>query len=642
MVDAVAGTEAARGLATVALLKVNFDAGGDHIGMFEPFVVDTLCSTSVDGVTADELRGALNGRHRLALPLNTLRTLLGRLTKRGLLRRDGGRYFRTAKTPYASDLLARVAEVEDRQRRLGEELVAAGGNWGVDIGTPEEALALVLTFLEAFHVAVALDDKERFRPLGGDGLDAHRSLDEKSRVTARFIYENLVDHTSLADIIQEMLEGFVLQNALLLKDISTAGRRFQSLYVYFDSQILFRALGHTGSAAEIATLEFISLLRDTGATLNIFEPTLREMRAILHVYEEKLGTARGRASLYPTDMTRHFLRAGATPSDVRQQSALLAHTLTQLGFNIREVPKHEARYTLDEQKLGKLLGEGRGNERSHRVLHDVDCVAGVLTSRRGSVSDSWDTARAVFVSSNSATIDSVVAWYGDEEGKGLPPIVHYLYLSNLAWLKKPASAAKLKVNELVALCAAALRPSRAGWNRFLDHLRKLEASGALASDEVTAILANGLTDSILFDAAVDEDSDAASLNEVVERVKETYRQEATAEVAAARRDALAQAAVATRVQTNVRTRATSLGRAVAWALSLLIAGGFATGSVISLISASGGTVPGLLPLLLAAVPLTLGGLASLLWGFHLMAWRAAVEERVSRSVARWLLGAAQV
>ena len=71
-----------------------------------------------------------------------------------------------------------------------------------------------------------------------------------------------------------MLEGFILQNALLLKDISAAARRFRNLEVFLDTGVLLGALGFRGEATETATREALSLLRETGATLAVFEITI--------------------------------------------------------------------------------------------------------------------------------------------------------------------------------------------------------------------------------------------------------------------------------------------------------------------------------------------------------------------------------
>jgi hypothetical protein len=640
MASQIPGTATAtRGLATVALLKVNFDAGRDHIAMFEPFVTDTLCSMALDGANAEDVHNALRDRHKLTLPLNTLKTLLGRSVKQQLIRREAGRYFRTDKTPSSGDLLDKRAQVEARQQQLAEALIEFAGRYGIEVAEVDEALAMLLAFLEQFHVALALDATERIRPAAALDPESGEGFDRKAVVTARFIYELVVSGSPMAPTVEEMLEGFVLQNALLLKDISSANRRFQKLFVFFDSGMLFRALGLTGHAAEVATLEFIQLLTDTGARLNVFEPTIREMRSILSLYEERLATAQGRESLRPTPLTRHLLTTRQSPSDVRSQSALIERRLTQLGFNIRELPTHEAKFTLDEAGLGKYLAGGSHNDHSPRVVHDVNCVAGILTWRRGKTSESWDTAGAVFVTSSAATIDSVIEWYRQERGEGVPPIVHHLYLSNAAWLKRPASASKLKTLELMAVCAAALRPSRRAWERFLEHLRKLEKSNVLSSDEVTAILANGLTDGILIDAWIDEDSDAETLDEVVERVKESYQRKSDTEVRAARQEASEFQAEAVGLRARLRKRVETIASVASWTFTLMLAASFVAGTALSIFHVVDGSRPGVFELVLAAIPLAIAGLLSTFGGFNLKTMRATLADWLSERVLAWLEGA---
>src|ERR1039457_4048512 len=87
------GESAVRGLATVAMLKVNFDSGKDHLSMFEPFVIDTICSGSSDVINVTEIRKQIAQRHQLLLPIHTLRALLDRSRKQGFLKREGGQYF---------------------------------------------------------------------------------------------------------------------------------------------------------------------------------------------------------------------------------------------------------------------------------------------------------------------------------------------------------------------------------------------------------------------------------------------------------------------------------------------------------------------------------------------------------------------
>ena len=629
---------ATRGLATVALLKVNFDAGRDHISMFEPFVLDTLAHLHGDGLTADEVRAAVNQRHELSLPVNTVRTVLGRAVKAALQRREGGRYFHTHKEPGLPDLQLGRQRVEERQRRLAEALREASALRGVEVASTEEALGMVLSFLDKYHVSLALHDPAGTgRNVASEPVE-EAGADRKTSVTAAFLREIVLAGGELADVVQEMLEGFILQSTLLLKDISAAARAFKSLRVFFDSGLLLGALGYRGQATEVAAKELLSLLRGTGAFLEVFEPTVREMRRILAVYEHRVGTHQGRLSLYQTDLTRYFLTNHYTPSDIRGIIALLDKDLRALGFNVRDLPPHQHRLTLDEEKLGELLAARPGEENVPRVVHDVDCVAGVLTLRGGRTADSLDDAGAVFVTLSGLTVRHTRKWYKEEGGSGCPPIIHYLLLSNLAWLKRPASASKLKLHELVALCIAALRPSREAWEAFLRHLRKLEESGELSSDVVTAIVASSLTDRILIEEDVDEDSDAATLSEVVERVRAAYKAEAETEVRKVKVVAEKSEAEVLRFRMHLGRRARSVANGVSWALAGLLATSLLAGTGISLANAARGSPPGLVALAFALGPLAVVGLLSALGGFHVTAWRRRLEDRLTAWLRQWMSG----
>lgn len=635
-----------RGLATVAMLKVNFDAGQDHINMFMPFVRDSIVYLP-DNFVADDVRREVSSRHELTLPTQTLQTLLGRIVKEGYLQRQAGRYFRTEKALDEGDLRQRRSQIEDRQRKLADAFRQAVTVHGVEITSSEDALTLILDFMETYHIALTFDESPD--PSSDDQQD-HRNM----IMTARFLRDTALTGGELAEILQEMLQGFVLQNVLLLKDIATAGRQFHDLHVFVDSRILFGALGLRGPAAKTATNELISLLLETGAILDVFEPTIQEMKRILSVYEDRIGTSSGRASLYPTDLTHHLVTTRATPSDIRMESSLLEHKLRQLAFNIREVPDRVPRWTLDERALNSALSSQPDDENLPRVVHDVDCIAGVLVYRRGTTSDSLDNAEAVFVTDSGLTVQNTKSWYDGEGGLGVPPIIHQISLANFAWLKKPASAAKLPLNELVALCVAAIRPTRRMWQRFVQQLKLLEESGSISSDEAAAIIASDLTKQMLVDEELTDDSDAASLSEAVERIKAAYKaeadaairdantmaqrsaQEAEVKIREAESNALSREEEALRLQTHVANRARGIAAFLSWTLAALFALSFVIGVALSISDTSGAKKPSTLALILAIGPLATAGLFSVLWGFHLKAWQRLMEDRFAKWITHWM------
>ncbi len=166
-------------------------------------------------------------------------------------------------------------------------------------------------------------------------------------------------------------------------------------------------------------------------------------------------------------------------------------------------------------------------------MHDVDAVSAILTLRSGRRPSSLDDAWAVFATTSSSVVRTVVEWYRESGEGGISPVVHCLALSNIAWLKKPASAARRKLHELVALCAAALRPSRKVWDSFGRQLRELQQAGQMSSDEYVATVVSELTEARLVELDEDAEVEAETVLEVVERVKASYAEEAARAVAAA-------------------------------------------------------------------------------------------------------------
>lgn len=626
------------GLATVALLKANYDEGRDHIAMFMPFVLDAVASLPSDDFDVANVRDAVFTRHRLSIPDATLRTLLNRAASKGAVKREYGRYFRKRDALKEADLTPARDRVEREQGQVAAALRLFAAARRRPIDSNEEALSLLLCFLADNEIAMLLDAEA---PV--DGAE-HVSLSTKdTRLVARFINDVCLPHAELGACLRGVVEGLVLQNALLLRDIATAPRKFMDLRVYLDTGLLLRALGFEGEAANVAAREGLELLQATNARLAVFDKTVDEIRRILTVYENKLGTAEGRKvlRLRPREVARYFLTKHYSPADVRQASALLESNLAQLAIERRATPARDARYTRDEADLAERLKRpdaGATDPVEPRVQHDIDCVAAILTLRGTRTPESLDDSRAVFVTTSGSVVHTVNDWWRAGGEAGLSPIIHYIALSNAAWLKKPNAATDLKLRELVALCAAALRPSPPIWDRFLGHLRRLEASGELSTDEAVAVTASGLTDKLLSEVEDEDGLDAGTLNEVVERVKASYRAEADRRVADA--EARAQADAEQRRQMELRVisiadfRARWLARLAFAPISIIVV----VGSLTELPSAfpGFGSWSGIVGWLAAAIVAGLGVYG--LFVDPLKRWRYAFETWLRGRFRKRLLG----
>lgn len=520
-----------KGLATLTLLQANRDSGNDHIGLFFPIVLNSVESLGTE-FTLAELKLAVSSRHGLEIPLHSLDAIMTRVCRRGHANRGGGRFHRSGNVAQSEDIPAKRASFEREQVALAQRLRKFLEDNGSQVATDDDALELLLRFLEENQVAMLLDTASTV------ALHPTAPLGHKQVVlVAKFLNQTFKCDPVLTDYVRRMLEGLVLQNALLLKDIGLAARKFDDLLVVFDSGFLFHALGLAGAAAAAAARETLDLLKASNARIGVFRKTIAEVKSILSMYERKLGTQGEARTLRQTDVTRHFLTNHYTPSDVSQVLALLDLNIRQLGFSTFEYPERKAKYTLDERALAQALMRPGETELEPRIVHDVDCVASILTMRAGRQPELMEGAGYVFVTTTGLVVRNVTKWFRDSGETGVSPIAHLFAITSLAWLKKPAAAGKLKLNELIALCAAAIRPTQGVWNTFLQKLRKMEEAGEISSPEYLAIVASRLLDSKLSEYDDETSLDSRTIADVVTQVKAEYSKAADALVVSARSEA---------------------------------------------------------------------------------------------------------
>ena len=484
-------------------------------------VFDVLNQLPTKTFSTADVQDALATKHGLAMPQQTVATLLHRAVNKKHLQRDAGRYRIIALPPSTLKLSAEKDRIGAGQARLGDALRAHAMRRGLSIESTGAALDLLLEFLEQEQIGILLGSSVEI----ANGADASS---RKSAIIAEFIQDAIKDDPALRSVLGGILEGLVLYHAAFLPNLDAPTRHFKNLRVVFDSVLVRQAIGYEGDAMKTLLRETTDLLKAGGIQCLIFDKTVLEIRRILSMYEERFATEEGRRSLRPVPMARHFLTQRYSPSDIREMAALLENDISKAGFQIQPTPPRIRDYTASESTLAARLADPlKHDELEPRVVHDVDCVAAILTLRGGHRSASIEDSRAVFVTSSPLVIRNTRLWYiEDEHETGVEPIVHIRALANLAWLKRPKLCADFKERELVALCAAALRPAQETWRRFLRHLETLESSQKLSSDEVSAIVISAMSDRLLREAEIENedpnDIDAVTLDDIVDRVKSSY------------------------------------------------------------------------------------------------------------------------
>lgn len=503
-------------IATAALLKAQLDRGSDYFDLLTPFVEEALAGEANDIVAPEKLRDTLERHSGLRVALRTIVVLLDRLAKRdgSAIRKEGVSFVRTglAITPRSP-----AKDLTSQFEALGESFQMFVSDRVLAIKDSSSALEIIVSFLEKHSVTLVLD---------GVAPDVRTGRKEDLAV-AQFVTQSLSSDSANAVAILALLQGLVLARAVTLEDLAGVERKLKNLQVYFDTSFVLAAAGLYGNTDLEAARDAIRILRELGATPAVFDATVAEVRQVLAVYENKLETSRGRAELYRTPLTSYFLSQNARGTDARTASELLERTLGAEGLTVHNTPPREARYVSDEVGLATALSDVRGAGHEAREKHDLDCIAAILTLRRGSRPQRIEDARAIFAASGMV-VRVTQRWWSMGNEHAIAPIIDHAALLNYCWLKRPSVAPSLHRFELAALCASTLSPSDEAWAAFKAELHKFVSDGRISSSDEAVILIDSFSQKVLIEAEATDSISPESAAHLVDLVREELRREVDA------------------------------------------------------------------------------------------------------------------
>lgn len=503
-----------RGVTTAALLKAQLDAGKDYFDLLAPLVARSLPDQAGGIIDPTDVRSRVEASTGLQLDLRTVGVLLERLSRRAGsgVRKDAGVYLCAPRDALTADTHADSLSTEFAA--LGEQLLIYAGNRLPGVVDSSSALDALCDFLDsnAAHLSIA------------EGTHVRAAGRKADILIAGFVGKALNDGGPSASSLVSLLQGRVLARAVTLEDLSSLDRKFSNLSVYFDTPFVLMICGLYGDVDSEAARDTVGMLKELGAVPAVFDKTVNEVRRILAVYEDRLDTMEGRQSLDYTPLTRYLFALNATGADVRMRSALLEQKLSREGLAVHETPPRIAEFVEDETALSEALADVRGAGHQSREQHDVDCVAAILTLRRGRRATTLEDARAIFAA-YGRVVQSVSKWWSASGRGGIAPVLSHSTIVNSCWLKRPRLQRSVHRHEIAALCAATLMPSASSWTKFRAELKKLVDSGEVPSDEAAVVLIDSLTAKLVVEHEEDDSLGPASVADIIDRVRSHHRAE---------------------------------------------------------------------------------------------------------------------
>lgn len=626
-------------LVSLAILKVNWDeCGKDYVECFIPFAVECIRQSTDDVVSLPWFQEQLKTQFGLTIPLNPLRMILVRASKKGYLRKEHSVFYRNVEKCSGIDFRDKQLKIEALHDGILRKLAEYAKRVHSVDWTEEAATAELHAFLRDNSLSLL------FRFAEGGVYSGPNGRSGQGFIVGSFIAEAQVKDKQVVEDLVVLLQGNLLANALYLPDPGRVRQRFKHTRVYLDTSIIAYAAGYAGPIRAAPCLELLGLLKENGAELYCFRHTQDELRGILDACAERLRLGRFRDSFGPS--MEYFIETGRTASDVELMAARLTQKIASLGITVDEKPPYGKEYHVDEGAFETAIDSEIHYSSPRARVHDVDSIAAIARLRRGRESHYPESSWALFVTTNAPLAKVTRQFFQREASPGTVALCMTDYaLGNLLWLKNPTKAPDLPRKQLLAHAYAAMQPPENLWKKYLAETARLQDQGKISSDDYYLLRHSLAAKSALMDLTQGEEAafTEGTVQEVLAIAKERLRADLKEAVS---REQESRRIAESRVQkyeeesilrrSNLRSKAAVLARNVRRALLSIGAVAILLGSCYTfpwkLPRPSDGweryTLSGILLLLLL---LSFGNLT---WGVTLRSILGRLEQNIANNLSR--------
>ncbi len=484
----------ANALASLALLKAIWDGPNgrrDFLEVFVPLVVALIDRKGYDSIDVAKVRQDFLGEFGLRIPHHPMLSILQRAQKGGFI----------TSQPYGSrPIRERIqaqgfADVAFRQEQQYRQVITSFLRFAEEtynqILTEADADSAFLSFLQDHDLEILC-----VSPTADTALPTVSGSQSHSFLVGSFVRQQYELHTELFGFISDISVGHIIVSAVLCPELVEMHGSLAGCAFFLDTGLLFGLFGTDGQYRTEAVLELLKLLRDQGASLQLFR----------HTYEEFLGILDGcipwlnNPAYDPLRASRplvYFVQRGATASDVEQLKLSAADRIAEHSVAIVDPPVMDSMldYRIDEQSLyDTIVGVYRNrsldfseSDKQATILRDIRSISAIHTLRHGHRPVSLQDAKYVFVTTNSALALASRIYernLSKDTYSSTPVTLTDVVAGTIAWAQASGNGSELNQKRLIANCYAALQPGRELVARLVETAERLKAAGTVTEEQV--------------------------------------------------------------------------------------------------------------------------------------------------------------
>lgn len=463
----------------------------DYIDNFVPFISACLKENKADVVSLKDIQDCVHRKFSIQIPLEALRTIIGRVHERGYVDSKSGIYtIRHDKlVDFDFDKLEQDA-LRQHNTLIGlfreYILESKEENW-----SEERVENAILGFLKKDSLPVLQ------AAVNGQPIQTAEDVNQRTYYLTSTFIKHLFDEDPVGfQCFETYVKGYMLTGVLYLPQITQnqLGKDLRNLEVYFDTTFLIHSLGITTNSYRDAYEELFSLLSRMKANLHVFTHTREETRNVLYFLADNLEKGTPGQTPKDAEALAFFTEQRLQPDDIRRKAELLEQDLRVMGIDIVSTPSLKEKFTLDEEKFREVLDKGMRYRSPNARDRDIRSIAAINQIRDGVCERKIERAKAIFITSNE-TLAKISMLYFQKYEKYNEDYVPHCFpahlFTTLIWLKDPLRAPNLPRKLIQSACYAGLNPSDELWRQYCSEIDRLRQQGTITEEAYSiAVISN--------------------------------------------------------------------------------------------------------------------------------------------------------
>jgi len=257
----------------LALLSYNWDNHKkDIIDSYVPLVCNSIKNKIQTKVSREIVQSDLHETYGIKIPLGAIESILKRMTKDGLLKKEAGEYLVIFDKICYAVKDSQKDELDIAFKSLVADLKKFSDvEFSINLTTEEIETGLITFFKEN-------DLDLLFASNNGDSVLPKVKESKKAKyIIAKFITDLQNKEPSKFAMVLKLAKGYAIASLITYEDIKHYTGNLNNVEIYLDAPIIFNLLGLNGDSNLKLSQELHELLKGNGAKLKIFEVNYGEV-----------------------------------------------------------------------------------------------------------------------------------------------------------------------------------------------------------------------------------------------------------------------------------------------------------------------------------------------------------------------------